>query len=93
MTNKKKKSAEELEYDLLVSNTRELLKTKHGQDFIWNVLGLCDIYSDTFTGNSQTFYLEGKRAVGLAILQLLEDVDATAYATLLLNKNKERDND
>jgi len=86
------KSDEEIKYDLLVSNTRKMLKTRPGQDFVWHILAICNLYGDVFTGNSQTFYYEGKRAVGLEVLQLLEDVDKTAYAELLLLKQKEAQN-
>lgn len=82
------KSDEEVRHDTLVKNTRELLKTRAGQDFIWHALSICNIYGDIFTGNSQTFYYEGKRSVGLEILQLLEDCSKTAYAELLLLKQK-----
>jgi len=82
------KTDEEIEYDTLVANTRELLKTKAGKDFIWYILSIANLYGDNFTGNSQTFYLEGKRSIGLEVLQLLEDVDKTAYARLLLDKQK-----
>lgn len=83
-----KKTKEEQDYELLVANTRELLKTRPGKDFIWHILSICNLYGESFTGNSQTFYLEGKRAVGLEILQVLEDSDPTAYARLLLDKQK-----
>jgi hypothetical protein len=74
--------------DTLVANIREVLKTRQGKDVLWHILGMCNIYGDVFTGNSQTFYLEGKRAVGLEILQLLEEADPTAYAKLLLDQQK-----
>jgi len=83
---KKKKTKEELEYHVLLENVRALLKSRAGKDVIWNILTFCDLYGDLFTGNSQTFYLEGKRSVGLYVLQLLEDADPTAYARLLLDK-------
>lgn len=83
-----KKSKEEEEYDLLRINTRELLKTKVGKDFIWHVLSLCDLYGSHFTGNSSTFFNEGKRSIGLEVLALLEDVDKTAYPRLLLDRIK-----
>ena len=85
----RKKSSEEAEYELLKANTRELLKTSAGKSLIWHVLSICNLYGESFTGNSSTFYNEGKRAVGLEILQLLEDADKLAYATLLLAKQKE----
>jgi hypothetical protein len=88
----KKKSDRDTEYELLCANVDALAQTIPGKEFIWYVLELCDLYTDTFTGNSQTFYLEGKRAVGLAILQLLEDTDPLLYARLLLERNTDRQN-
>jgi hypothetical protein len=85
------KTDEEIEHDLLVANTRELLKQKAGKDFIWHILSLTNLYGDNFTGNAQTYYLEGKRSVGLDVLQLLEDVGKTTYARLLLDKQKQEE--
>ena len=68
----------------LEANIRELAKTKHGKSLIWEVLSMCGLYASTFTGNSQGAFLEGKRAVGLELLQLLEDADGTIYPKLLL---------
>lgn len=79
------------EYDILLGNVRELLKLRQGRDVLWHVLSFCQLYTDIFSGNSSTFYLEGKRAVGLEILQMLEDADPTAYARLLLDKQKEKE--
>jgi len=84
---RRKKSTEEIEYDVLKANVRELLKTRAGKSFVWYVLSICNLYGESFTGNSQTFFLEGKRSVALEVLQLLEEVDPTAYARLLLEKN------
>lgn len=88
-----KKTNEELEHHVLCENVRELLKHRYGKEVIWHLLSFCDIYSDTFTGNSHTFYLEGKRSVGLQFLQLLEEADPTAYARLLLDKQKQKESE
>ena len=84
----RKKTREEKEYHVLLENVRELSKHGFGKDFIWYVLASCNLYGDNFTGNSHTFYLEGKRAVGLQVLQLLEEAAPTLYARLLLEKQK-----
>jgi len=84
--------SDDKEYEVLVKNTAELLKYRGGRDFIWYILSLCNLYGDNFTGNSHTFYLEGKRSVGLELLQLLEDVSPGAYAELLLEKQKQEAN-
>jgi len=84
----KKKSPEELEYHALIENVRELMKLRQGKEVIWYILSLCNLYGDIFTGNSRTFYEEGKRAVGLEILGLLEEADKTIYPRLLLERTK-----
>ena len=86
----KQQQQEDTELIRFHSDLREVLKTGPGKNVIWNVLAKCGIYQDSFTGNSQSYYLEGKRAVGLEILADMEDVDPTAYARLLLNHQKEK---
>lgn len=85
----KKVTKDEREYRTLCANIREITKTEHGKDVIWAFLSMCNIYGESFTGNSQTFFYEGKRSVGLEMLQLLEDSDPSLYPRLLLrNQNK-----
>ncbi len=72
--------------NLLIAKVKDVLKTSSGQALIWEILSMCGIYSSTFTGNSQGAYLEGRRSIGLEILQLLEDADKTFYPKLLLEK-------
>lgn len=62
---------------------RELLKNEdafrfvmgdvRGRNFVWNLLSYTGLYDDSFTGNSSTFYNEGKRAIGLKLIAELED--------------------
>lgn len=73
------------------ANVREVMKTRQGQEVMWEILGFCGLYDDKFTGDSNTFYLEGKRAIGLQILDMLEMADPTIYARLLLDKQKTKD--
>ena len=55
----KKKTRADREYEILCENVRALASTRQGKALIWYTLGLCILYTSTFTGNSQTFYLEG----------------------------------
>lgn len=77
------------ERELLEANIRTLAKDPVGREFIWTVLSMCGIYHNQFSGNSTTFFLEGKRAVGLELIELLGDADETIYPSLLLEKAKE----
>lgn len=54
---------------------KKLLGTPEGLRFIWRVLELAGIYRTTFTGNSTSYFNEGKRSLGLEIKTDLLEVD------------------
>lgn len=65
---------------LAVSN---LMQTEEGKMFICAVLDQTGTFTSSFTGNSTTFFLEGKRFIGLYIYQLLMLADPLALQHLL----------
>ena len=86
----RKLTTEEREYITLLEDTRRLASLPQGRKFIWHVLSLCELHSSSFTGNSRTFYNEGKRDVGLGVLQLLEEADPTIYPSLIMERAKKQ---
>lgn len=82
---------DEKEHDDLIDHYAAVLRDKSGRQVIWDILSMCGLYHDQFTGNSQSFHLEGKRAIGLELLGRLGDVEATAYPELLLQFAKEEE--
>jgi hypothetical protein len=58
--------------DRKINDLKAVLKTPEGRRFIWNILSEAGIYQSSFTGNSETFFREGKRALGLMIVR---DID------------------
>jgi len=72
----------------LEANVSSVMATSQGKDVIWEILSLCGIYDSQFTGNSGTFFNEGRRSVGLDIIQMLQDAEPTMYAQLLLEQAK-----
>ncbi len=79
------------EQDRLDSIVSALLASETGRDFVYEVLNLCGIYDNQFTGNSSTFFNEGRRSVGIDILRMMSDVDPTAYPRMLLERAKLED--
>lgn len=69
----------------LLDDVKTVASTPSGRRLLFYILSLGNIYSSTFTGNSETFFLEGKRAVCLALLELINDADPTIYIKLLQN--------
>ena len=80
---KRQIAEEEKAYRAMLLDIKEICKLKHGRRFINTLLALTEIYSDSFTGNSQTYFNEGKRSIGLQIIELLNEADPQIYLTLL----------
>lgn len=65
------KRRKELEQD----DVKKILGTPEGLRFFWRLLEIAGIYRTTFTGNSNSFFNEGRRSVGLEIKADLMAVD------------------
>ena len=63
---------ERLQIKFTEQNKRDLaavLSTEAGGRFIFALLSECHVFSSSFTGNSETFFKEGERNVGLALME------------------------
>jgi len=73
-----------------------ILQTEQGRMYLHDLMSFCNFYSDCFTGNSETYYKEGMRNVGLKIFADIGKVDPNAYINMLLEtklrKEKEKKN-
>jgi hypothetical protein len=65
-----------------VEDLRNLLSTQAGRSFMWRLLSYCGVYKTSFTGNSTTFFNEGKRQVGLHLLDEVFEADANAFSKM-----------
>ena len=61
---------------------RQLLGRYDFRRFLWNTLSACGVYKISFTGNSQTFFNEGKRDIGLRLIEEIFDADPSAYTKM-----------
>ena len=75
------KAAEESEK--LRISVLNLINDEDGKRFMWAMLNETGVFRDCFTGNSETFYREGKRSVGLYVYQLLMAADPMALQKLV----------
>lgn len=64
----------------------KLLSEAYGRRIMWRMLERCGIYKTSFTGNSTTFFNEGRRAVGLETLEEIIASSPTSY-TLMQSEN------
>ena len=65
-----------------IAQLKMLLDSVHGRAVIWRILSQCGVYRTSFTGDSETFFKEGKRAVGLWLLDELFEADPAAFSLM-----------
>lgn len=68
---------------------KQVLHTDSGKTVIWKILSDCRLFQTNFTGSSETFFLEGKRAVGLNLLADIMRIDPESFIKMQIQKNKE----
>jgi len=60
-----------------------LMSSKRGRRIIWRWLERTGVYRSSFTGNSETFFREGQRNVGLMLMAQINEVAVEQYAVML----------
>lgn len=65
-----------------------LMSDKRGRRFIWRLLDTSGVYRSSFTGNSETFFREGARNVGLQIIADIHEFAPDAYVTMIEEHRK-----
>lgn len=86
---KTKKTRAKIERENQLSAMRDIIESKGGAEFLWRLLSRCRLYETSFTGNSQTFFNEGKREIGLWVLAEIMAADPNAYARLMTKHQEE----
>ncbi len=79
----KKSKADKLHNSIEVADVRFLLGTQQGRRYVWRHLTNAGIFETSFTGNSTTFFNEGKRAVGLKMLAEVMEANPEAYVVMM----------
>lgn len=60
-----------------------MMGDKRGRRFIWRLLDKAGVYRSSFTGNSNTFFLEGQRNMGLMIMDEIHSNCPDLYVVML----------
>jgi hypothetical protein len=66
-----------------------LMDEKWGRRLMWQWLSDCGVFRNSFTGNSQTFFNEGQRNVGLKMLNEINSLCPDKYM-LMTKENVEQ---
>lgn len=72
----------ELEIELK-NDIRSIAGTPAGRRFLWWLLSITGPHLPSYTGNSDTYFNEGRRAVGLEIEHRLVAADPAAYLAMI----------
>lgn len=60
-----------------------MMQNPAGRRSLWRIISRCGVYQTSMTGNSQTFFLEGQRNIGLWLMAECERVDRKTFVSLL----------
>jgi len=67
-----------------------LMGNKRGRRIGWRLLERTGVYRSSFTGNSETFFREGMRNVGLTLLAQVHEITPDQFAVMLKEQNDAR---
>ena len=70
-----------------VNDLKSVMASPGGRRFMWRLLEKAGIFKSSMTGNSQTFFLEGQRNIGLFLLAQVNEHCLDEYV-LMLTENR-----
>lgn len=72
---------------------RWLMGSRRGRRIVWGVLERTGLFRSSFTGNSETFFREGERNIGLALMAQIHTHCPESYATMVKEQQNGDTND
>ena len=75
--------------DLELEDLKELIQIPAGVRFFKRMCVDASIFTTTFTGNSHTFFLEGKRDLALRYLRDIGEVRPDIFTKIILKEEKD----
>ncbi len=76
-----------------VADITWLMGHSQGRRIMYGLLAAAGVYQGSFTGNSETFYKEGKRAIGLQYLAIVNEHCAEEFVLMLKEHKEDSDGD
>lgn len=80
---RKAKAADAIRVRREEDDFRWLMNDKRGRRIVWRLLEKTGVYRSSFTGNSETFFREGQRNVGLMLIEQIHALAPEAYVLML----------
>lgn len=69
--------------------TKTVMGLKEGRRIVWRIIEGSGFLEQSFTGNSETFFKEGRRSVGKQLYDELMDLCPDLY-WLMVNENRKK---
>ena len=69
-----------------LEDIKAILKTAAGIRFFQRFMEEGKVFNSTFTGNSNTFFLEGKRSLALKVFNDICEADSSKIARIMVRK-------
>jgi hypothetical protein len=60
-----------------------LMSGKRGRRVMWRLLDRAGVFRSSFTGNSETFFREGQRNIGLAYMAQVHEFSPETYQSMV----------
>jgi len=79
---KKKKTKAHIHKEQNKEDLKEILSSAGGRRFLWKLLEECGVYKISFTGDNYTIFNEGKRQIGLRLIEDIFDASPNAYTEM-----------
>lgn len=79
---------EKLAREQEVNDLKNVMSDKSGRRFVWSLLEKTGLYRSSMTGNSQTFFLEGQRNIGLMLIAQINEHCLDEYALMLAENRR-----
>lgn len=73
---------------LFENDLKWLMADKRGRRLMYDLLARAGVYQGSFTGNSETFFREGRRDVGLQYLREIEALCFEGFVKMLQERSE-----
>lgn len=88
---KRSAEADKFQRDQELRDMKTILEYPFGRRLVWRYLGLAGVFKLSFTGNSETFFNEGQRNIGLKLLADVMEAKPDAYQIMAEEAKKEEE--
>lgn len=75
-----------------IADLRTVMGTVQGRRFVWRLMDLAGVFRSSYTGNSDTFFREGQRNLGLIVMKDVQDHCFDEFVKAMAERKKEGTN-